>query len=478
MRTLSTKLILAFALTSLAGIALAALLIRQFVVAEFDAYVLNQRRSAFIEDASAYYAANGSWEGISPAIFRRDAGGPEHGPDAPPDEGPWARLDFVLADADGTVVLSPNPLERGKPADPKLLAGGTAVMVNGERVGTVCVYGPPRLRNPAEDRYLARTDIALGAAALGAVGVALALGLLLARLITRPVRDMTTAARAITAGDLGRQVPVRSRDELGLLAQQFNTMSAGLARSNELRRRMTADIAHDLRTPLTVIAGYLEALRDEALPPTPERFGAMHDETQVLLRLVQDLHTLSLADAGELPLKRQPTAPQRLLERVASSYEHTASQLGVALAVRAEPGLPELQVDVEQTLRALNNLVSNALGHTPRGGSVTLSAAHAARGVALAVADTGRGIPAEHLPNVFERFYRADESRQQATGGSGLGLAIVRSIVEAHGGQVAVESSPGRGSVFTIVLPAGPPERPSQGPPELGDPQAAIVGRP
>jgi signal transduction histidine kinase len=452
MRTLSTKLVLAFALTSLAGIALAALFIRQFVVAEFDAYVLEQRRAAFIEEASAYYAANGSWEGISPAIFRRDSAGPGQGPDAPPDEGPWARIDFVLADASGTVVLSPNPLERGKPADPELLAGGTAVTVGGEQVGTVCVYGPRRQRNPAEDRYLARTDIALGAAALGAVGVALVLGLFLARLITRPVRDMTTAARSIAAGDLGQQVPVRSRDELGLLAQQFNAMSAGLARSNELRRRLTADIAHDLRTPLTVISGYLEALRDEDLAPTPERFSTMHDETQVLLRLVQDLHTLSLADAGELPLKRQPVAPQRLLERVATSYEHAAAQLGVALAVQAEPGLPELHVDVEQTVRALSNLVSNALHHTPPGGTVTLSAGHTARGVAIAVADTGRGISAEHLPNVFERFYRADESRQQASGGSGLGLAIVRSIVEAHGGQVAVESSAGRGSLFTIVL--------------------------
>jgi signal transduction histidine kinase len=470
MRTLSTKLVVAFALTSLAGIALAALFIRQFVVAEFDAYVLNQRRDAFIEDVSAYYAANGSWEGTSPAIFRQ-------GPDGGGGHGPGARIDFVLADANGTVVLSPNPLERGQPADPGLLAGGTPVRVGGEEVGTVCVYGPQRLRNPAEARYLARTDIALGAAALGAVGVALFLGLFLARLITRPVRDMTRAARAIATGDLRQQVPVRSRDELGLLAEQFNAMSAGLARSNELRRRMTADIAHDLRTPLTVISGYLEAMRDEALSPTPERFGTMYDETQVLLRLVQDLHTLSLADAGELPLKRQPVAPQRLLERVATSYEHTAAQLGVALAVRAEPGLPELQVDVEQTVRVLSNLVANALRHTPAGGAITLSAAHTARGVALAVADTGMGIPAEHLPNVFERFYRADESRQQATGGSGLGLAIVRSIVEAHGGQALVESSPGQGSVFTITLPAGAPQQARRGEAERGDPQAALANR-
>jgi signal transduction histidine kinase len=478
MRTLSTKLVLAFALTSLLAIGLAALLIRQLVVAEFDAYVLDQRRSAFVEDVSAYYSANGSWAGISPAIFQGGGGEQGHAPNAPPGEGPWSRFDFVLADADGNVVLSPNPLERGKQADEALLAKGTAVTVNGERVGTVCTYGPPRLRNPAEERYLARTDIALGAAALGAVGVALILGLFLARLITRPVRDLTSAARAIAAGDLRQQVQVRSRDELGVLAEQFNQMSAGLARSNELRRRMTADIAHDLRTPLTVISGYLEAMRDETLPPSTERFTTMHDETQVLLRLVQDLHTLSLADAGELPLKRQPVTPQRLLERVATSYEHSAAQLGISLSAHAAPALPELRVDVEQTVRVLSNLVSNALRHTPAGGSVTLSAQQDPRGVAISVADTGQGIPAEHLPNIFERFYRADASRQQATGGSGLGLAIVRSIVEAHGGQVAVSSAAGRGSVFSIVLPvegSAKPGKPDQT--MRGDPPAALANR-
>jgi signal transduction histidine kinase len=280
------------------------------------------------------------------------------------------------------------------------------------------------------------------------------LGILLAGVITRPLRDLTAAARAISSGDLQQRVAVRSRDELGVLAGQFNQMSDELAHANQLRRQMTADIAHDLRTPLTVIAGYLESLRDEVLKPTPARFAMMHTETQVLLRLVEDLHTLSLADAGELALNRQPVAPEQLIARAASAYQHAAEQHGVELAIRTDPGAPSISVDSEQISRVLGNLVNNALRYTPSGGRVTLATRAGLNAAELVVADTGAGIARDHLPNVFERFYRTDPSRQQQSGGSGLGLAIVKSIVEAHGGTVHVESAPDQGATFTIVLPA------------------------
>lgn len=448
MRSLSTRLILAFALTSLVGIGLAALFVRQLVTDQFDDFVLEQRRTEFITSVADYYAANGSWRGISPAVL---FGNGDHHGDGGPDDGP--RITFALADGDGTIVLSPNPLDRGRQATADELAAGTPVTVDSETVGTAMLVGPGPGLSPAEQRYLASTDLALGAAALVGLGIALTLGWLLARLITRPVRDLTEATRALAAGELGAQVPVRSSDELGLLARQFNTMSGDLQKATELRRRMTADIAHDLRTPLTVISGYLEALRDESLRPTPARFAAMHDETQVLLRLVEDLHTLSLADAGELVLKRQAVEPAQLLTRVAKTYRDAAAQAGVSLHVEPAPSLPTLWADGEQLLRVLGNLVSNALRHTPHGGGITLGAALADGGVALRVVDTGEGIPEEHLPNVFERFYRVDPSRHSETGGSGLGLAIVRSIVEAHGGEISVSSAPGEGTTFHCRLP-------------------------
>jgi signal transduction histidine kinase len=206
------------------------------------------------------------------------------------------------------------------------------------------------------------------------------------------VRELTAAAGRVASGDLEQRVPVRSRDELGLLTARFNQMSADLGRAVAPRRQMTADIAHDPRTPLTVIAGYLEALRDQVPTPTPERFATLHAETRLLLRLVEDLHTLSLADAGELSLQRQPIAPRQLLGRVADTYRHAAAQQGVALAVEAAPTLPEVEGDPEHLARVLGNLVSNAPRHTPAGGQIALHALPAEAGVRIPVADTGAGI--------------------------------------------------------------------------------------
>jgi two-component system sensor histidine kinase BaeS len=256
-------------------------------------------------------------------------------------------------------------------------------------------------------------------------------------------------------GELEQQVPIRSQDELGELAASFNRMSADLARANELRRQMTADIAHDLRTPLTVISGYLESLRDGVLKPSPTRFEVMYDEAQHLKRLVEDLRTLSLAEAGELTLNRQLVAPQALLERTAAAYRHLAEQQNIALQVKADPALPEIRVDPERMAQVLGNLVSNALRHTPDGGQIVLSAQHQAGDVQLMVQDSGEGIAPQALPRIFDRFYRGDEARQAHEGESGLGLAIAKSIVQLHGGTISVESTLGEWTTFVISLRAG-----------------------
>ena len=236
------------------------------------------------------------------------------------------------------------------------------------------------------------------------------------------------------------------------MAASFNRMSADLATGRDIRRQMTADVAHDLRTPLTVILGYTEALSDGMLQATPEMFGTLHREAQHLNHLIDDLRTLSLADAGELPLDRQPMPPADLISRAESAYTMQAAQQGIILRSEVAPDLPLVSVDGQRMAQVLGNLVSNALRHTPAGGEIVLSAAAEPVAICLGVADTGSGIAPDALPHVFDRFYRADPARA-ASGASGLGLAIAKSLVEAHGGTIAVTSAPGHGATFTVRLP-------------------------
>jgi two-component system sensor histidine kinase BaeS len=339
------------------------------------------------------------------------------------------------------------------PADE--LAQGVEIEVDGQVVGTALVTGDPPPLAPREVRYLMRTNRASLYAALAAILIALFLGIFLARRLTRPVRELTAATRAMAQGELEQQVPVRSQDELGELAAAFNQMSADLTHANELRRQMTADIAHDLRTPLSVIAGYAEGLRDGVLPPTPETFQTIHKEAEHLSRLVEDLRTLSLADAGELTLIRQLVTPRELLERTAAAHLPRAQQLEIGLRVTAEANVPPVNADPERMAQVLGNLVSNALRHTPVGGQISLAAAQEGNDVLLTVQDTGVGIASSKLPRIFDRFYRGDDARQADEGESGLGLAIAKSLVELHGGTISVESILGEGTTFTIALPVG-----------------------
>jgi signal transduction histidine kinase len=260
---------------------------------------------------------------------------------------------------------------------------------------------------------------------------------------------MTEATVEIAHGKLGRQVKVRSKDELGELASSFNQMSLDLERATLARRQMTADIAHDLRSPLSVISGYAEALSDGKLLGTPEVYTILNQETKHLNTLVEDLRLLSLADAGELSLLLQLISPQVILDRVAARYAVSARQKDITLRVESDAGLPEIKVDVERMQQVFDNLVVNAFRYTPAGGDVVLSAQADDQGVRLQVRDNGSGIAAEDLPHIFDRFYRGDKSRVE-NGESGLGLAIAKSIVEAHGGTITVESTLGLGTTFTI----------------------------
>jgi signal transduction histidine kinase len=454
-RSLAVRLTLAFLVVSLLGIVLVAVLAGRFTEREFGAFILRQREAAIVEALAGYYQEHGSWDGLAASgvlagIVQSQSPSPNNGPERWP-------VGLGVADVSGALVTPHRGPPGSRPLSAAELAAGTPIEVDGQVVGTLLFdVDEPRNIPPAEAAFLRRINETLILASAGAAIVALLAGGILARTLTGPLRALTHATQAIARGELDQQVEVRSRDEIGELAASFNQMSTDLTRASRLRRRMTADVAHELRAPLSLIRAHAEALRDNVLPPSVETFSLIHDETVRLNRLVDDLRTLSLADAGELTLVRQSVPPGPLLQRAAAAQSVRAQQAGIDLRVEVAPGLPDVQADPDRIAQVLANLLDNALRHTPQGGRIECRAAPAAGegAVTLTVADSGPGIAAEDLPNIFERFYRADASRQRDGSGSGLGLAIARSIVEAHGGRLWVESQPGAGARFHVELPA------------------------
>ncbi|MEO3816067.1 ATP-binding protein [Plantactinospora sp. B24E8] len=296
------------------------------------------------------------------------------------------------------------------------------------------------------------------AAAAGVAAVTIIVTALLSHRVLRPIGTLTAASQRLGRGDLTSRVPVDGNDELATLARSFNRMADSLQRGEERQRRLVADVAHELRTPLANLRGYLEALSDGVIDPDPELFASLHEEAVLQQRIVDDLQDLALAEAGSLAYHRTVVDLAELLETCRTAHRAGADAAGVTLTVSAGP-LPPVYVDPDRMRQVLGNLVTNALRATGRGGTITLGAEHSGDSAVLRVADTGSGIAPEALPHVFDRFWRADSARGRKTGGSGLGLAIVRQIVTDHGGVIRVASELGVGTTFTITLPVAPAVR-------------------
>ncbi len=466
MKSISAKLTLAFLAISLIVIALAALFTWRTTVQEFETVVVERIRADFVAQVTVYYEDTGSWQGIIPRLFPFPAGQEGQPGQQPPQPGqqnpnqpnqlrqdrPVSPVVFALANIDGQIIVPGGEYRPKTNVTTEVLAAGTPIIVDGETVGYALQTGKVPELSEVEQGYLDRTNQALLWASVVAMLIALVLGGLLARSLTRPIRDLTDATQAMASGDLEQKVPVRSQDELGDLTTSFNQMAADLARATQSRKQMTADIAHDLGTPLTVLGGYLEAMKEGVLESTPERIEVMHTEVTHLQHLVHDLRTLSLADAGQMSLNRQQVEAGALLRRVAASYQLQAEQHGINLGVKADDAPLSIHIDEERMAQALGNLVSNALRYTPEGGEVRMDVSAENGRALIVVRDTGVGITAEDLSHIFERFYRVDQARNLDAGESGLGLAITRAIVNAHGGEIAVESEVGQGTRFEIRL--------------------------
>lgn len=286
-----------------------------------------------------------------------------------------------------------------------------------------------------------------------AVALALLMTYVLSRRILAPVRSLTTAARHLGRGDFSQRVQVSDKSELGELADTFNSMASDLERTEQLRRNMVADAAHELRTPLSNIRGYLEAIRDGVIQPDMDVIQSLEEEANILSRLADDLQELSLAEAGELKLNCQVEDISKLINQAATAIRNQTTAKGVSIYTELPDSLPPVNIDHYRIGQVLRNLIENAIAHTPEGGTIHVSAKQQDNWVEVSVTDTGEGISPDDLPKIFERFFRADRSRTRATGGSGLGLTIVKRLVDMHGGKIGAQSEPGKGSHFAFTIP-------------------------
>jgi signal transduction histidine kinase len=400
---------------------------------------LMQARRVEIELASYYYRQNG-WEGIQPFVEQ------------------WGNLygrRIILTGTDGVVVADSG----GELVGEQYTADAPGRLMSPPwGLGTIGVLHI----NPIESPELDRASLQIVYRAIGrfflwggliAIAIALLLTFIISRRILAPVKALTHATRRLGKGDFSQRVHTSDKGEVGELAQSFNSMADNLERAELLRRNMVADVAHELRTPLSNLNGYLEAIRDGVIKPDADTIISLNEEASSLSRLVNDLQELSLSDAGELKLIYHQEDVSKLIRQAVVSSQPQAKAKGLTLSANLENSLPTLNIDSHRIKQVLHNLLENAVEHTGQGGSIKVTARQQDNQVKISVTDTGEGIPAEDVPNIFERFYRVDRSRTRDTGGSGLGLTIAKRLIEAHNGRIEVESEPGKGSTFTISLP-------------------------
>lgn len=453
MNRLWVRFSLAFSAVALVGVLMIgaiSVLITDPGVLEYFVKQDLQAPGGLVDQLADYYREHQSWDGVD-ILFTPEQSFPSN---------PGGPFELMLTDANGQIILAPDAVRFRMPLPPP--RPGTNVlpiMVDGQVQGYLSILRPPGQGPPNQTQFLLdelSRLLLLIALAGGSVGALF--GILMSRTLTAPLRRLAEAARAIGARDLNRRVEMRGSREIVEVARAFNDMASALEQNESLRRNLVADVAHELRTPLTVLQGNLRAILDDVYSLDKTEIARLYDQTRLLSRLVNDLHELAQAEARQLPLNVQNMDLARLVTDVAAAFGPIAEAEGLTLNVNVSPGVPTIPGDPSRITQILHNLLLNALRHTPDGGSISIRVEYDAALVQVAVQDTGQGIPAEHLPHVFERFYRADRARSRSSGGSGLGLAIVRAITEAHGGHVAAASDgiPGHGAAFTVYLPREP----------------------
>lgn len=473
---LQFRLIVAFTVTL--GVALAAVGFFVSAAAESETDRFRARNQEFRVGRvhrmiSRHFSENRDWEGVQPSLEQA---------------GSFFDRRFVVVDGSGQVVADSH--HRGGPGRKEKPKRGRSIpiVVDGNDEGALVVVAlvadgdaggasaptadsppPPDAAGsatlllppgsePAGEPLVSRVtaevnrSLVLAGIFVGAAGIILIF--LVSRRILAPVQTLGAAARRLGQGDLAQRVPARGPAEIRQLGNTFNAMAENLQAAERQRRNLTADVAHELRTPLSNIQGYLDAVHDGLLEPDQATIGTLRQQTSHLVALVEDLRLLAMAEAGSLALNIQTDSIGDLLAESLEAFRPRAEGKDIRLDLALQDGLPSVSMDRTRISQVAGNLLENAIISTPEGGAVTLSAASGGIGVRVTVADTGPGIASEDLPRIFDRFYRVDPSRTRATGGAGLGLTIARHLVESHGGAIWVESNEGEGARFSFTLPA------------------------
>ncbi len=452
--SLRTRLILSYLAIALLTATMIYVLIRATSDQRIKTLVLEQQISEMEEQVTAWYALEGNWDGFE-AYFKA-----LHPPDAilagsdsdrrtPPDGA------HGIVAADGEVLIRFRNFRPGERVPDAFLVDALPVVADGQTVGYIVPDDQTGISLAGEERvYLQRTNQVVFIAGAISVGVALVMGLGLARVLLRPITALTQASERMAQGDLEQRVPVYQQDELGKLATSFNSMSHEIALANQRRRQLTADITHDLSTPLQIASGYVEAIQDGDLAPTAERMAIIATELDHLRHLIEDLDLLAQTDTKTLKLQIEPLNLTDFLPQAVASFKPLAAERQIKLSLNNLPTpLLFVRADRGRLTQVLGNILNNALRHTPAGGSIDVNVAWDEESAKVAVRDSGVGISAENLPRIFDRFYQTDEQRSRA-GKMGLGLTISKGLVEAMGGGILVKSrGHNRGTTFVVTLP-------------------------